>query len=343
MASVLSNTRAGASAGPVRDAPVMGRLPRQLSDREMALFTGAGQRLELGPGRAVFRRGEYGRSMFVIESGRVLLEFAGDLPDKLIGPDEYFGELALFVGNHARSGSALASDPCVVYVIEPDVFEELLRREPLQMAQFMLRSFTYLVASEQQLIGNYKRRNEDLMQTLDSLRQTRDQLQLARRQVCTDDLTGLANRRGLYQFLENAAEVRDRNCQFGLLLIDVDHFKQINDRSGHLVGDEVLRAIASEVQEAAGATDLPCRLGGDEFALLSQVGDQRELTARALRITEGVRQLRFPKSAPELTVSVSVGGGLCREDDEWSVWYSEADCALYHVKGSGGDGAHVMS
>ncbi|HEX5959876.1 MAG TPA: GGDEF domain-containing protein [Rhodanobacteraceae bacterium] len=309
----------------------------------MALFTGVGQRLELAPGRAVFRRGEYGRSMFVIESGRVLLEFAGDLPDKLIGPDEYFGELALFVGSHARSGSALASEPCVVYLIDPDVFETLLRREPLQMAQFMLRSFTYLVASEQQLIANYKRRNEDLMQTLDSLRQTRDQLQLARRQVCTDDLTGLANRRGLYQFLEGANELRGHDRQFGLLLIDVDHFKQINDQHGHLVGDEVLRAIGSEIQESACATDLPCRLGGDEFALLTLVGDQRELTERALRITEGVRQLRFPASAPALTVSVSIGGGLCRDEDEWSVWYSEADCALYHVKGSGGDGAHVMS
>src|SRR6185437_3105199 len=155
VSSVLFNKNVAGPAGSAPESPVMGRLPRRLSEREMALFTGVGQRLELGPGRAVFRRGEFGRSMFVIASGRVLLEFAGDLPDKLIGPDEYFGELALFVGNHARSGSALASEPCVVYVIEPDTFEALLRSEPLQMAQFMLRSFTYLVASEQQLIANY--------------------------------------------------------------------------------------------------------------------------------------------------------------------------------------------
>jgi diguanylate cyclase (GGDEF)-like protein len=323
--------------------PAMRRLPHQLSADEMALFSGVGRRTELDAGRAVFRRGEYGRSMFVIASGRIRLEFTGDLPDKLIGPDEYFGELALFVGNHARFGSALAAEPSVVYLIDPDTFEDLLRREPLRMAQFMLRSFTYLVASERQLIANYKRRNEDLMQTLDSLRQTRDQLQLARHQVCTDDLTGLGNRRGLYRFLEKSAEMRDRHRRFGLLLIDIDRFKQINDHNGHLVGDDVLRAIASEIQDAAGATDFPCRLGGDEFALLTQVHDHRELTERSVRIAEGVRQLRFPQSAPDLTVSVSVGGGLCREDGDWSVWYSEVDCALYHVKGSGGDGAHVMS
>ena len=326
-----------------RDVPAMVRLPRQLSSRELELFAEAGRRLELQPGQAVFRRGDFGRSMFVIASGRILLEFAGDLPDKLIGPDEFFGELALFVGTHARSGSALAAEPSVVYLIDPTDFEALLAREPLQMAQFMLRSFTYLVASEQQLIGNYKRRNEDLMQTLDSLRQTRDQLQLAHRQVCTDDLTGLSNRRGLYQFLARAVEVRDAKRQFGLLLIDVDHFKQINDQNGHLVGDEVLRAIGSEIQAAGGATDLPCRLGGDEFALLTQVADLRELGEVAARITHGVRQLRFAQRAPRLTVSVSVGASLCRDDDEWSVWYSEADCALYHVKGAGGDGAHILS
>lgn len=327
---------------PDHDPHAVSRLPRRLSARELELFAAVGQRVELVSGRAVFRRGEYGRSMFVVESGRILLEFSGDLPDKLIGPGEYFGELALFVGNHARAGSALATEPSVVHLVEPDVFEGLLRREPLPMAQFLLRSFRYLVASEQRLVANYKRRS-DLVQTPDSLRQAREPLQGAQRQACTDELTGLCNRRGLYRFLENMDEVRVRHCRFGLLLIDVDRFKRINDQHGHRVGDEVLRAIASEIRAVSGVTDLPCRLGGDEFALLVQVRDQRELSGFALRIVEGVRQLRFPKTAPELVVSASAGGGLCREDGGWSAWYREADCALYHVKGSGGDDAHVMS
>ena len=328
---------------PTDDVPVMGRLPRQLSASELALFASVGQRQQLARGEAVFRRGEYGRNMFVIESGRVLLEFTGDLPDKLIGPAEYFGELALFVGNHARSGSAIAAEACVVHQLSPDAFRTLLAREPLAMANFMLRSFTYLVASEQQLIANFKRRNEDLMQTLDSLRETRDQLQLAQRQVCTDDLTGLCNRRGLYKFLAEANAAREPGCRYGLLLIDLDRFKQINDHFGHLAGDEVLRAVASEVRAAAGGAELPCRLGGDEFALLTQVPDANGLVERARQLTDGVRQLRFPRIDGALTVSVSVGGTLCSEEDDWSVWYSEADCALYHIKGSGGDGAHVLS
>lgn len=341
MSSAEGQVRAE-SAVPQAAARVA-RLPRQLSEQEFALFAHAGERRELLAGQTVFRRGEFGRAMFVIESGRVLLEFSGDLPDKLIGPREFFGELALFIGNHARSGSATAAEACALRMIEQDAFDELLTREPQQLAQFMRRSFSYLVASEQQLIANYKRRNEDLMRTLDSLRQTQDQLHLAQRQICTDDLTGLCNRRGLYRFLDGMRELRDRERQLGLLLIDIDHFKKINDRAGHLTGDEVLRAIGTEVQDAAAATDLPCRLGGDEFALLTQVRDQRELTDRALRVAEGVRQLRFRNAPPDLRVSVSVGGSLCRDEAGWSVWYSEADCALYHVKGSGGDGAHVLS
>lgn len=318
----------------------MGCLPHQLAAHELELFTAAGQRVELASGRAVFRRGEYGRGMFVVESGQIMLQFAGDLPDKLIGPGEYFGELALFVGNHARPGSALATEPSVVHLVGPDAFGNLLRSEPLQMAQFMLRSFTHLVAGEQQLIANYRRRGENLMRALDS---QCDPPQPAQRQACTDELTGLSNRRGLYLFLENMAELRERHCHLGLLLIDVDRLRQINDHSGHLVGDEVLRAIASEIRIAAGATDLPCRLGGDEFALLAQVRDQHELAGCALRIAEAVRRLRFSKIAPELAASVSVGGGLCHEDGAWSRWYSEADFALRHVKDSGGDGVHVMS
>ncbi|GAP64850.1 diguanylate cyclase [Mizugakiibacter sediminis] len=317
-------------------------LPRQLSDAEFALLAAAGTRREVAPPETIIRKGEFGRTMFVIESGRILLEFGGELPDKLIGPREYFGELALFVGNHARVASASATEPCVLHVLDHDAFERVLRQSSALVAQFMRRSFAYLVASEQQLIANLRRRNEDLMLTLDSLRQTQDQLTLAQRQIRTDDLTGLCNRRGLYRHLERLNELRDPERQFGLLLVDLDDFKQINDHYGHLTGDGVLRAVAQELQAASAPVDLPCRLGGDEFALLVQVRDRRELAERAALISEAARQLRFPHAPRSLKVTVSVGGSLCRDESAWSVWYSDADCALYHVKGSGGDGWHVL-
>jgi len=318
-------------------------LPRQLSDEELALFVSAGQRRELVAREMIFRKGELGRAMFVIESGTIQLEFGDGMPDKLIGAREFFGELALFIGNHARVANAVAAESAVLRVIEHAAFEQLLQTQAPLLAQFMRRSFSYLVASEQQLIQNLKRRNEDLLVTLDSLRQTQTQLSTAERLVRTDELTGLCNRRGLYSYLEELRGKRLPGQRLGLLLIDIDRFKQINDHYGHLAGDLTLRAIAREVQQAAAASDLPCRLGGDEFALLVQVRDADELRSRAAQITSGVHALRFHAPAEGLTVSVSIGGSLCHETADWSAWYSDSDCALYLVKGEGGDNHRVIA
>ena len=309
------------------------------------MFARVGERREIEPGDIIFRRGELGRSMFIIEAGQVQLEFGDGMPDKLIGAGEFFGELVLFIGSHTRVASAVAQTPVSLRVVEHDTFDELISTEPRLLAQFMRRSFSYLVSSEQQLIQSLKRRNEDLMVTLDSLRQTRSQLTTAQHLVQTDELTGLCNRRGLYMYLERLSELRLPGTVLGLLLIDLDRFKQINDRCGHLVGDQVLRAIAEEAQDAASSTDLPCRLGGDEFALLMQVTGEEELCARATQIIHAVQSLRFPgcKNRGDLNVSVSIGGAICADGGEWAVWYSDADTALYEVKGRGGDSFGIVA
>jgi diguanylate cyclase (GGDEF)-like protein len=337
-ASTERNEAAHAAA-PSRAVP----LPRHLSGQELALFERAGRRREVAPGDVIFRRGELGRSMFIVESGQIQLEFGDGLPDKLIGPREFFGELVLFIGSHARVANAVALTPATLFIVDHETFEQLIESEPRLLALFMRRSFSYLVASEQQLIQNLKRRNEDLMVTLDSLRQTRTQLSNAERLVQTDELTGLCNRRGLYMFLERLPEHRLPGTVLGLLLVDLDRFKQINDRCGHLVGDQVLRAIAEEVQGAASSVDMPCRLGGDEFALLMQVTGEEELRARAMQIISAVHSLRFPGCGSGFGVTVSVGGSLCADDGDWAVWYSDADAALYEAKGRGGDGFEVTT
>ncbi len=336
----MSNKQSSSNVTPIAGFVTRVRaplLPRELSDRELALFVTASDRREVKPGEMIFRRGELGRSMFIVESGQIRLEFGDGMPDKLIGPREFFGELTLFIGDHTRVANAVATTASVMHVIEQQSFDQLLDSEPRLLAQFMRRSFSYLVASEQQLISSLKRRNEDLMVTLDSLRQTQTQLSTAQRLVQTDELTGLCNRRGLYMFLEHLADSRLQGTELGLLLIDIDRFKQINDRCGHLVGDQVLRAIAEEVQGAASPCDLPCRLGGDEFALLTQVTGAEELTARATQIINAIRALRFP-GCDGLRVSVSIGARLCTEATDWAIWYSDTDCLLYEVKGRGGDG-----
>jgi diguanylate cyclase len=330
------NTHDHHTLAPRPSAPRVDPLmPRTLSDEEFALFAAAGQRQQLQAGQVLFERGQAGQSMFVVDTGLLRLEFGDGLADRVIGPMEYCGELAVFIGQHARMASAVAEEPTSVYVIDQAGFERLLASEPGLLARFMRRSFAYLVASETQLILGLRRRNEDLMQTLDSLRQTRTELSIAQQLVRTDELTGLANRRGLYRYVQDLERQPIAESRLALLLIDIDEFKRVNDRNGHLAGDSALRAVAEEVRRAAGPMDLPARLGGDEFALVCRVADAGELANRAVQLVSGVRALRLP-SVREL-VRVSVGACFCPSGEDWSAWYSRADAQLYQAKGEGGD------
>jgi diguanylate cyclase (GGDEF)-like protein len=323
-----------AGTGPITGPD--NRLPTQLSPDEFRVLASVGVSRAVLPGEELFRRGEAAQSMFLIDTGEVRLTFDDGLADKLLGPSQYFGELAVFIGRHQRFARAVAETPGVLYEVTQQAFQDLLMREPRHVARFMQRSFAYLVAGEHQLVQHLRRRNEDLLQTLDTLRQTRTELTVAQQLVRTDDLTGLANRRGLYRYLDELGRQSLSDLKLALLLVDIDHFKLINDRSGHLAGDSALRAVAEEVRRMAGPMELPCRLGGDEFALVLRVSDDGELANRALGLMSAVRSLRLP-SLREHRLSVSIGGAFCADPGGWSSWYSQADRALYDAKRQGGD------
>lgn len=326
-----------ASVGAV-EPPRLSLLPRELSAAEFDLFRSTGAQSDIAAGEIIFRRGELGRHLFVVESGAVRLEFGGEIRDKTIAPREFFGELALFVGAHARMANAMALSPTQLRVIDAEHFQSLLQAAPDVLARFMLRSFSYLVASEQRLIQSLRRRNEELMQTLDSLHCARGELGAARQLSLSDELTGLANRRGLYQRLDALRSRLAADTLIGLLLVDVDDFKQINDGHGHLAGDRVLQAVADELRAAASESDIACRLGGDEFALLMESPDADDLCARAQQLVAGIRKLAANKAADIPAVSISVGGALAMASQEWATRYSQADTALYRVKADGGNG-----
>jgi len=325
---------------PDPDLPALddeaGRDARRLSAEELGLFERIGERRVVAAGELIFRRGELGRTMFVVVEGEVALEFGDGMRDKRIGPSEFFGELAFFIGNHARLASAVALGPCLLVAVSNGDFDALLEHEPAMIARFMRRSFAYLVASEQQLILNLKRRNEELLLTLDSLRQTRTRLNNAETLVQTDELTGLRNRRGLYAHLDEIEHL-PRPGALGLLLIDLDDFKAINDSFGHITGDRVLEAVAGQLRRIAGEHDVPARLGGDEFALLVRVERPEEVEMRARGLVDSVRLLALPEPLHGTTLTISVGAVVCDAEAGWSVWYSQADRLLYRAKAEGGD------
>lgn len=329
------NPRPPDTALPVLDDE-SGREARRLSPEELALFERVGERRVVAPGELIFRRGELGRTMFVVVEGEVALEFGDGMRDKRIGQREFFGELAFFIGNHARLASAVALGSCLLVAVSNGDFDALLEHEPAMIARFMRRSFAYLVASEQQLILNLKRRNEELLLTLDSLRQTRTRLNNAETLVQTDELTGLRNRRGLYAHLDEL-EDHPQPGVLGLLLVDLDDFKTINDSFGHITGDRVLEAVAGQLRRVAGERDMPARLGGDEFALLVHAERTEDIEQRARTLVDSVRQLALPEPLQSTTLTISVGAVVCLPDAGWSVWYSQADRLLYRAKAEGGD------
>ncbi len=154
----------------------------------------------------------------------------------------------------------------------------------------------------------------------------------------TDELTGAFNRRKLLEALGlSLAQFRARQTPTAVMLIDVDHFKTINDRFGHIAGDQVLRGIAHHAMAHLRDGDLFARFGGEEFALLLPDTSLETATAIAERLRLSIACGNFlPASQPTLTVTVSMGLSLIRPQDEAiETILRRVDDALYRAKHAG--------
>ncbi|MDP3814810.1 sensor domain-containing diguanylate cyclase [Pseudomonas sp.] len=152
----------------------------------------------------------------------------------------------------------------------------------------------------------------------------------------TDQLTELLNRRG-FDLLANQAlqEARRHNSPLCALLLDLDQFKELNDKHGHLAGDEVLRGFANNLQSDLRQADIICRWGGEEFILLLK--DTRPEQARELgeKIRQQTELSRFTHNGSNLQITVSIGLAQLQADDALNQLIARADRALYRAKQSG--------
>lgn len=158
--------------------------------------------------------------------------------------------------------------------------------------------------------------------------------QRVRRSAREDTLTGLLNRTALEQTLPREIALAQREGRrLSLLMLDVDHFKRLNDRHGHAAGDAALRRLAGVIERSIRRSDLAFRYGGEEFVLLLP----NTSAAGAQRVGERVRdQLRLETGAsPRLTVSTGIA--QLTAADEGSTLLARADAALYAAKQAGRD------
>ena len=175
------------------------------------------------------------------------------------------------------------------------------------------------------------------------LKHTRDQLHLVlsevQRMATIDSLTGVLNRRCLFDLAKREFERSQRyGSVFTLLMLDVDHFKRINDTYGHMVGDEVLKSLTQAIQRSLRQVDQFGRYGGEEFVIVlpeSPLNIARQVGDRLRTISS---QLSIPTKTDPISLTVSIGiAAYNPQDKAVEDIFERADRALYQAKAKGRD------
>lgn len=215
---------------------------------------------------------------------------------------------------HAGIGDAGGSAP----VAEALRSIAALQRSRLAAQREALAEFGRAMRAEQDKVAALQREIDDL-----------------RTESNQDKLTGLLNRRGLEAGLKDLA---DRPCT--LLMLDIDHFKKINDFHGHPSGDGVIKSVGAIIRQCVRDCDLVARYGGEEFAVIlpGLPPSAAEIIASRIRVTVAARQfVKRATSQPLGKVTVSIGGAERMAGEGWTMLLDRADEALYASKRAGRD------
>lgn len=150
----------------------------------------------------------------------------------------------------------------------------------------------------------------------------------------TDSLTGAANRRTLDEALVMAITHKQKTgTEFGLMLLDLDYFKQVNDNYGHKAGDTVLIDLVPVLKQMVRQRDTVFRFGGEEFVVLLADLKQTDLQKLAEKIRLAVNEHLILPDGKKLTTSIGVA--ILQQDESWESWLHRADMALYQAKNQG--------
>jgi diguanylate cyclase (GGDEF)-like protein len=157
------------------------------------------------------------------------------------------------------------------------------------------------------------------------------------RMAITDELTGIFNRRHFFNRAEAAfTQAKRYSHPLAALIVDIDHFKQFNDRYGHLVGDRVLREVARLLQDSLRGCDILGRYGGEEFSVVLPDTEMEAAVSAARRLLTHVAETPIQTEAGELHVQLSIGvSGLCKETSTLHALINRADQAMYMAKDAG--------
>ncbi len=191
------------------------------------------------------------------------------------------------------------------------------------------------LANISKVIASNRRLENDLIQTRYDMEYQAQELDRTRKEARTDVLCSLGNRKAYAETLQYMlSRFQSKRKQFGLVLIDIDHFKRINDTFGHTAGDQVLVSVSSALKDSVRPDDFVGRLGGDEFAIILKGLNEERARSVGERIHSqmGLRDFSVGNDMESTVVTLSMGLTVVLPEDTPLSLYERADRALYRSK-----------
>ncbi len=176
-------------------------------------------------------------------------------------------------------------------------------------------------------VRDIERKTRELQQAIDDRNEFHER-------ASTDALTGIANRWGFWKRVERALEQAHTDNRLGLVYIDMDGFKGVNDSYGHMAGDEVLRAVAQRISMVTRDTDVPARLGGDEFAILLSNFSPENSGKLLARLQDSIQE-PVETSEGSIAISASIGVTSIEQGQSIDDVLRDADTAMYAGRSNG--------
>ncbi|WP_178862054.1 GGDEF domain-containing protein [Thiomicrorhabdus cannonii] len=214
---------------------------------------------------------------------------------------------------------------------------ELMQSNPMDDNSFA-RPFDRISCTLQELVENTQSLHQQVNDSTQEIRLLKEELERTTTIAKTDELTNIPNRRGFNEIIELLSrQALDKGSTFAIVLLDIDHFKSINDTFGHLIGDSVLRYLAKLLHRETKGQDSIARFGGEEFAiLLPDTGYSDAINvANNIRKKIAARPLQVRSSNQPLQITVSAGVAMYQLGEEIETLLTRVDECLYKAKGKG--------